>query len=35
MDITQYTSLYLQEMRDNLAQLNRHVVTLELSLIHI
>ncbi len=29
MDITQYTSLYLQEMRDNLAQLNRHAVTLE------
>ena len=29
MDLMQYIGMYLQEMRDNLAQLNRHVVQLE------
>jgi len=29
MDLKKYITLFLQEMRDNLAQLNRHLVTLE------
>ena len=29
MDLSKYITLFLQEMRDNLAQLNRHLVELE------